>query len=617
MSTRAYTRASGRRKPLTDDEKTGLGLGFSSHEQDSVTSLAPENDPALTSTAGGAGHDFGQVAVLPAPDAASQMPQMKLRISQPGDKHEQEADAVAEQVLRVPDAEVDAAASSHAQATVTPTSEAALAVPEGGQPLDAEARAFMEPRFGHDFSQVRVHADAPAAEAAASFGARAYTVGSDIVFGAREYAPGSSEGQRLIAHELTHVVQQQTDLAAASTVQREPDEGTQAPETAPEGLPDTIQDMSGKAGDAKSLRDDRLILHILDMYMSILDNWKAGLDDFSASMNSVPGKVEASGYFGVIAEVFVVAGLGLVGENLGLVYELGKGVVNVAEKVADAAFKLKEQYAKANEAAEMEEKNKEKVAVSAFYTRHNDLIVNLKNKTRDSRELLAQYVKGIQDAAAPALDDGAHKRTKGKVKRSRADEQKADAAIEAYEAVHMSLLDASDAISAREEYWTPNAVVRALSESWINQSESEHVIGDELGEGKPGKLGGILLPPNAIQKHASRIIIYLNRDYSARDAYIEAYGGKELGDTLLTQVKANGQDGVDLWHLRVPHTIVVTGAGLDQNGWPDLHVDFDPDGNLMTPYDSQGIAMREEIIKLERHIKTNGVPLIKKFRGDE
>jgi hypothetical protein len=77
-----------------------------------------------------------------------------------------------------------------------------------GQALDAGARAFMEPRFGHDFSGVRVHTDARAAESARSVNALAYTVGRNVVFGTGQYAPGTGEGRRLLAHELTHVVQQ-------------------------------------------------------------------------------------------------------------------------------------------------------------------------------------------------------------------------------------------------------------------------------------------------------------------------------------------------------------------------------------------------------------------------
>jgi hypothetical protein len=75
-------------------------------------------------------------------------------------------------------------------------------------PLEPATRSFMESRFGHDFSRVRVHSDARAARAAGSIGASAYTVGQDIVFGSRQYAPSAGPGRRLLAHELTHVVQQ-------------------------------------------------------------------------------------------------------------------------------------------------------------------------------------------------------------------------------------------------------------------------------------------------------------------------------------------------------------------------------------------------------------------------
>ena len=77
-----------------------------------------------------------------------------------------------------------------------------------GQPLDASTRNFMEPRFGHDFSRVRVHSDVKAAESARAVNALAYTVGHDVVFSAGQYAPGTMLGKQLLVHELTHVVQQ-------------------------------------------------------------------------------------------------------------------------------------------------------------------------------------------------------------------------------------------------------------------------------------------------------------------------------------------------------------------------------------------------------------------------
>jgi hypothetical protein len=81
-----------------------------------------------------------------------------------------------------------------------------------GQPLDQATRAFMEPRFGHDFSQVRVHTDAKAAESARAVNALAYTVGRDVVFGEGQYSLGMTQGRRLLAHELTHVLQQTAPL---------------------------------------------------------------------------------------------------------------------------------------------------------------------------------------------------------------------------------------------------------------------------------------------------------------------------------------------------------------------------------------------------------------------
>jgi hypothetical protein len=78
----------------------------------------------------------------------------------------------------------------------------------GGQPLSESTRAFFEPRFGYDFSSVRVHNDSFAVESARTLNARAYTLGRDVVFGAGKYAPETGEGKKLLTHELTHVVQQ-------------------------------------------------------------------------------------------------------------------------------------------------------------------------------------------------------------------------------------------------------------------------------------------------------------------------------------------------------------------------------------------------------------------------
>jgi hypothetical protein len=147
--------------------------------------------------------------------------QTKLRVNKPGDEYEQEADRVAEQVMRMsePNRQPDAsktAGRSLVQRKVSGSNAGIGAAPSivqdvlssPGQPLDPASRAFFEPRFGHDLSQVLIHTDTQAAGSARAVDARAYTVGQHIAFDAGQYAPTTSEGKRLLAHELTHTMQQ-------------------------------------------------------------------------------------------------------------------------------------------------------------------------------------------------------------------------------------------------------------------------------------------------------------------------------------------------------------------------------------------------------------------------
>jgi len=123
-----------------------------------------------------------------------------------------------------------------------------------GRALEPATRDFFEPRFGHDFSRVRVHADARAAASARALNARAYTVGANIVFGSGLYRPGTEPGRRLLAHELTHVRQQgmAPRTAGAGVVQRQPDAGaagtTRQPDAGAAGT--TRQPDAGAAGTA-------------------------------------------------------------------------------------------------------------------------------------------------------------------------------------------------------------------------------------------------------------------------------------------------------------------------------------------------------------------------------
>jgi len=162
----------------------------------------------------------------------SRMLQAKLSISQPGDPFEQEADRVAEKVMRMPAPAVQRACAPCSsggsscpkceseeeklvQRRVEPSTDSMDAsVPDNflqnlgpGQPLDLSTRAFFEPRFGHDFGGVRVHTGPRAAESAREVNALAYTVGHEVVFGAAQYSPNSASGRSLLAHELVHVMQ--------------------------------------------------------------------------------------------------------------------------------------------------------------------------------------------------------------------------------------------------------------------------------------------------------------------------------------------------------------------------------------------------------------------------
>lgn len=187
--------------------------------------------------------------------------QTKLRISSPGDNYEREADRVAEQVLRAPDSgvqrrsgeeedliqekpiadqitplvqrqtepeeeEEDEAIQTKAAAgqmrAVTPEiGDQIESLQGGGQPLPQSARAFFEPRFGYDFSQVRLHTGPRASETAKALNAQAFTRGRDVVFGGGQYVPETAKGSKLLAHELTHVVQQRTGRQSVIACQQQ------------------------------------------------------------------------------------------------------------------------------------------------------------------------------------------------------------------------------------------------------------------------------------------------------------------------------------------------------------------------------------------------------------
>lgn len=170
-----------------------------------------------------------------------------ISIGEPGDLHEQEADRLADQVMsrsgplsqrpHAADQQEPAKSEAHEKQQILRAEfggDARRTVDESvidnlgsGQQLDSSTRAFFEPRFGYDFGDVRIHSSEAATHSAQRVNALAYTTGTDIMFGAGQYAPSTTAGQRLLAHELVHVIQQSTTSQRMPVLQTKADPAEQ------------------------------------------------------------------------------------------------------------------------------------------------------------------------------------------------------------------------------------------------------------------------------------------------------------------------------------------------------------------------------------------------------
>lgn len=164
--------------------------------------------------------------------------QTKLTINEPGDRFEQEANRIADQVMAMPAHSTISRSPLNIQRISDGSSGQVNEVPEGvnqvlaspGRPLEPSMRQDMEGRFGHDFSQVRVHTGSAAEQSAKDVNAHAYTMGHNVVFGGSQDAPQTSRGRWLLAHELAHVVQQTAAKSPPSLLQRAPGDKKQKKE---------------------------------------------------------------------------------------------------------------------------------------------------------------------------------------------------------------------------------------------------------------------------------------------------------------------------------------------------------------------------------------------------
>lgn len=196
--------------------------------------------------------------------------QPKLIINNPNDVYEQEADAAADKIMSMKAASVQPAALTQLQRKCAHCEEEEKkaqrkeingketaadsslenyigGLKSSGQSLPGEVRSFYEPRFNYDFSNVKIHTDSVAAKSAQSINALAYTSGNNIVFNTGQYAPGTDGGKRLLSHELTHVVQQNTHQLSRS-IMRQPGDKKKEP----------------KSDVAKALKDNELFKKLPD-----------------------------------------------------------------------------------------------------------------------------------------------------------------------------------------------------------------------------------------------------------------------------------------------------------------------------------------------------------------
>jgi hypothetical protein len=270
--------------------------------------------------------------------------QARLEVGPVDHPLEREADAAADTVMRMPDAALaqppavspadprlnrkcaaceeeekpvqrKTAGTDGSGQEAPPLTGQVLATP--GAPLDAAARAFFEPRFGRDFSDVRVHTDRAAAQSAQALRARAYTVGADLVFAEGQYAPANDAGRHLLAHELAHTIQQ---AGGSATIQRDgpdvPLKGAKK-EDATDALTGGLKTVADKAGDNEPLKTFGLDLakqYALPIWSNASDADKAAMVVGGAAIYGTGVGALASNRIGrdKLSGVNFIAPLGLV-----------------------------------------------------------------------------------------------------------------------------------------------------------------------------------------------------------------------------------------------------------------------------------------------------------------
>ncbi len=318
METTRHTRIN---RPTTPAQATRLPDPTQASHVEPVVPLETEQQFVQTAHLG---HQFGRVSIA---GVSGSTIQAKLTVGAANDPYEQEADRVAGQVMRM----AEPGDGSYVRRMAEPEDEETLrrmaepedeetlrrmAEPEDedhlqraggaasfaasrdveqrigasrgqGSALPAETRAFMEPRFGADFSQVSLHTDAQADQLNRQLSARAFTTGRDIYFRQGAYAPGSASGQELLAHELTHVVQQG---GAGQRIQREngDDDDTPSPaKPAVDPVANLKTQIEAQRAEIYAIRRENQ--HMLNSEIDDLETVLRKLNVLSSQLTSDPG----------------------------------------------------------------------------------------------------------------------------------------------------------------------------------------------------------------------------------------------------------------------------------------------------------------------------------------
>lgn len=256
---------------------------------------------AMTAAPGPA---LGQARLHPAgPAQVVRLPlQTRLRVAAPGDAAEQEAEAIGERIAGLtelaaplPRPAAPLIQGRGAAATETPADVAAeLRQGASGAPLPGSVRGAMEARFGADFSAVRVHTNARAATLSARLGARAFTLGRDVYFARDEFRPHTAQGRALIAHELTHTIQQSAApqraaaAAAAPPAAAAPRVVMRAPAAVQRfGVSDALDKFAGYANAIPGFRMLTIVLGVNPISMAPVDRSAANI--LRAIVEFIPG----------------------------------------------------------------------------------------------------------------------------------------------------------------------------------------------------------------------------------------------------------------------------------------------------------------------------------------